>query len=336
MAETAEPLAPDAPMPPLDTSGPPISRFEFWPPRVFYTPFALWWTCLGLRYGSPTLLTAANPLIEAGGLVGESKRAVFEQIGPPTSDLIATWTTLTRTDTSEAAIDSDCRRARTAMRAAGLDFPVVVKPDMGCRGAGVRVARGEDQLRDYIAGFPCGATFLMQELVDGAGEAGGGEKPEDDARSDDGADSDRQQPATIEADRVEIDREAGVSRYFGDVVFVQGTLRVTGNTMTLRANGGRVEYAETHGEPATVRQETDAGEQVDAEARTIEYAAGASRITLIGNAVLRRAGERFAAGRIRYRTDTGRIQADARDNDERVRIRIDPSKQPDAEEDPAP
>lgn len=137
--------------------------------------------------------------------------------------------------------------------------------------------------------------------------------------------ADRSAPATIEADRAEIERPEGISRYYGDVVFVQGTLRITGERMTLHAPNGVVEYADTRGDPATVRQRTDAGELVDAEARLIEYEADEQLITLTGDAVVRREGERFAAGKIRYRTDTGRIEAGTEEGkDERVRIRIEP------------
>lgn len=137
---------------------------------------------------------------------------------------------------------------------------------------------------------------------------------------------DREAPATIEADRVEIERPEGVSHYYGDVVFVQGTLRITGDEMTLRAPGGLVEYAETRGDPATVRQQTDAGEWVDAEADVIVYEADEQLITLKGDALMQREGERFAAGRIRYRTDTGRVEAESGGDEKRVRIRIEPDK----------
>lgn len=140
---------------------------------------------------------------------------------------------------------------------------------------------------------------------------------------------DREAPATIEADRVEVERADGISRYYGDVVFVQGTLRITGDEMMLRSPGGVVRFAETRGQPATVRQETDAGELVDAEAALIEYEAGQQLITLTGDAVMRREGERFAAGRIRYRTDTGRVEAGSSGNEERVRIRIEPEAETD-------
>ena len=58
------------------------------------------------------------------------------------------------------------------MRTAGLTFPVVAKPDLGMRGAGVQVARDRADLEAYIAAFPAGARFVLQELVKAEGEAG--------------------------------------------------------------------------------------------------------------------------------------------------------------------
>jgi len=136
--------------------------------------------------------------------------------------------------------------------------------------------------------------------------------------------SDRNEPANIEADRAQIDRPAGVSHYYGDVVFTQGTLRITGDTVTVRAPDGGLQYAESHGNPATARQETETGEVVHANAQTIVYDADAGLVTLTGDAELLREGERFAAGEIRYRTDTGRIEAERGSGGDRVHIRIEP------------
>lgn len=135
---------------------------------------------------------------------------------------------------------------------------------------------------------------------------------------------DRSQPADVEADRVEIDRDTGISHYYGNVVFTQGTLRLSGDRVDLRAPGGVMEHATAVGAPARVRQETDAGEVVRAHARTIEYDAVEGLVTLTGDAELLRTGERFAAGRIVYRQDSGRLEAGRGDDDQRVRIRIEP------------
>ena len=140
--------------------------------------------------------------------------------------------------------------------------------------------------------------------------------------------SDRQQPATIEADRAEIDQASGESRYFGDVVFVQGSLRITGAELSMTAPDGVVRHAEAHGtpegEPARIRQQTDTGQVVRAHARTIDYDAEQGLVTLVGNAELLRDGEHFAAGRIRYWPDARRVEGGRGDDGGRVRIRIEP------------
>ena len=59
-----------------------LRRWEFWPPWLFYPPVVgqvLW---LGLRHRSPLLFTAANPAIEAGGFISESKFRILRGAGP--------------------------------------------------------------------------------------------------------------------------------------------------------------------------------------------------------------------------------------------------------------
>lgn len=135
---------------------------------------------------------------------------------------------------------------------------------------------------------------------------------------------DREQPATIEADRAEVDRASGESLYFGNVVFEQGTLRLTGDRVAVTTREGVVERAEAQGEPARIRQETDEGQLVRARGHTIDYDANEGLVVLTGNAELQRDGERFAAGRIRYWPDSGRVEGGRGDDGERVQIRIEP------------
>ncbi len=135
---------------------------------------------------------------------------------------------------------------------------------------------------------------------------------------------DREQPATIEADRAEIDRASGQSLYFGNVVFEQGTLHLTGDRLSIATREGVVDRAEAQGEPARIRQENDAGQLVRARGRTIDYDAGEGLVVLTGNAELQRDGERFAAGKIRYWPDSGRVEGGRGEDGERVQIRIEP------------
>ena len=65
--------------------GNPLSFFEFWPGWLFYTPVVMHWMLLGLRYGDFSLPTAANPQITTGGLCGESKLSILDQVGRETT-----------------------------------------------------------------------------------------------------------------------------------------------------------------------------------------------------------------------------------------------------------
>lgn len=164
-------VAPHAGMPPLDASANEVSWFEFAPARLFYTPVALYCAWLSLRHRGPTLLTGANPALPYSGLVGESKDAVLGAVSGPARQLISPYVRLTRWSGSGGA-ERTADDAAKSMNTAGLAFPLVAKPDIGMRGAGVQLVRSHEDLKAYIHEFPAGANFLLQALVDEEGEAG--------------------------------------------------------------------------------------------------------------------------------------------------------------------
>lgn len=153
-------------MPPFDPSGPPVSYFEFWPQYLFYAPMCLYWIWLSARFGGMTLPTIANPRIPFGGWIGESKARVFETAGPTARTLIAPWRLF------HCSPDLSPSRILEQAAAAGITLPCIAKPDKGCRGTGVRRIRTPEELADYIAGYPNGEDFLLQQLVDHEAEAG--------------------------------------------------------------------------------------------------------------------------------------------------------------------
>src|SRR3546814_19879936 len=55
----------------------------------------------------------------------------------------------------------------------GLAFPLVVKPDIGSQGYGVRPGRGPAQPGAYLEGFPPGAAFILPDAIVRLGGAGG-------------------------------------------------------------------------------------------------------------------------------------------------------------------
>lgn len=146
-----------------------IGPAERIPVKLFYVPLAANWLWLGLRHRSLSLPTVANPQIEVGGLWGESKRSYLDMIARDSQRWVARYAALARHPGDPSA---DVARALSAAQAAGIGFPLVVKPDIGWQGYGVRLIKSEKELADYIAAFPEGATFLVQELIAWQGEAG--------------------------------------------------------------------------------------------------------------------------------------------------------------------
>jgi hypothetical protein len=135
------------------------SRWEFWPPYLFYPPVVAYIAYLGIRFRSWTLFTAANPAIPAGGFVGESKHQILEQLKNaaqwlPCSTLLACGVPSQR-----------LAEAEEFMRQHGLQFPIVLKPDAGQRGEGVAVVRSLQKLYEYLTRsyFP----VILQEYVPG-------------------------------------------------------------------------------------------------------------------------------------------------------------------------
>ena len=173
------PAVPAAPrphqgMPPLDQSGAPLSFFEFWPMWAFYPPVMLYAAWLMLRYRGTLLPTVANPSFPGGGFFGESKAEILALAMRHVPEWVAPFVKLTRAPASAAAPEpaAECDAALAALASAGLGLPVVAKPDLGCRGAGVKLVRTAAELQAYLQSFPRGASLLLQRLVPFEGEAG--------------------------------------------------------------------------------------------------------------------------------------------------------------------
>jgi hypothetical protein len=132
---------------------------------LLVTPMIIQWLLLSLRYRSLSLPSAANPAIELGGLVGESKLVYFQQVRPAQQPWLARIVAV-------AIAPHANTTARNVLSDAGLSFPVIAKPDIGWCGFGVRRLDDFGALDDYIADYPAGETLLLQEYVDLPGEAG--------------------------------------------------------------------------------------------------------------------------------------------------------------------
>lgn len=157
-------------MPPLTRADRKVAAAERIPPALFYLPLVLNWMRLGFKHGSMTLPTAANPNIFTGGMWGESKSSYFFDVAYPERQWIADFVLLKR-NPGNGALAADVARAARSIADAGLDFPVIGKPDIGWHGHGVRRLDSRAQLDDYVTNFPAGSTLILQRYVPYAAEA---------------------------------------------------------------------------------------------------------------------------------------------------------------------
>lgn len=136
------------------------TRWEYWPPWVFYVPVVAWIAGLAAKYRSATVFTAANPGILAGGFVGESKFGILQGLRDA-GDRVA------RSVIIEGDLPADEKRIRAAafMRSHNLTLPVVLKPNEGQRGSGVVVARTDEALQTCLD--RCPVDTILQEYVPG-------------------------------------------------------------------------------------------------------------------------------------------------------------------------
>ncbi len=164
-------LAPYVPegMPALDLEGETTSFFEFWPTWLMYLPVVLFWLRLSIRYKSLSLPLLANPAVPLSGMVGVAKSSVFEVAGPYAQNWILPWGLL------EVGSETKAKREQSVLsclRKAGLSLPVVGKPNIGCRGAGVKLLSTQEELMAYVAEFPVGGVIQFQQLSQFDAEAG--------------------------------------------------------------------------------------------------------------------------------------------------------------------
>lgn len=127
--------------------------------------------------------------------------------------------------------------------------------------------------------------------------------------------SDREQPIQIEADSAEADDAKKITIYKGDVIIDQGTLRITGDHVTIHYNErGDFTKLIALGNPARFHQLPDGQPDEEknyqrARASRMEYFKENDTIVLLGNAVYGQGGDRVAADRIDYDARNSRMKA---------------------------
>lgn len=132
---------------------------EFWNTHVFHAPVYLYWVWLAMKARSPFFFSAANPCIETGGLLGESKISIINRIDP--AYIPATIYYPETPSVGKVLFDINNRN---------ISFPFVLKPDIGQGGWLAEVIYDRHQLEQYLAMIRM--PFLLQEFVNDPMEFG--------------------------------------------------------------------------------------------------------------------------------------------------------------------
>lgn len=150
----------------LSDTVPSLGRLERLPKWLICVPLVVQWIGLAIRYRSATLPSAANPCLTSGGLVGEGKLEYFNGMGVVGRKFIAGYCAVL------AGSDRSINELAQLLADASLEFPLVVKPDLGLCGHGVRRVDSLGALQHYLARFPENETIVIQTYIPHEYEAG--------------------------------------------------------------------------------------------------------------------------------------------------------------------
>ncbi len=142
-----------------------LRHWEFWPAWLFYFPVALQYLRLVVKYRGLTVPTAANPGIFSGGLVGESKVTTLLDLNASSPEFTAQACLIPVSSCVGrlALLDAFCARLPVA-------YPLILKPDVGQRGVGVKLIQTRAQAVDYLNAVQ--APIVAQEYIPGPCEVG--------------------------------------------------------------------------------------------------------------------------------------------------------------------
>ena len=138
-------------------------HWEFWPAWLFYPPVVLNYFRLALKYRGLGLPAASNPGIFSGGIVGESKIVTLKNLMVTSPEFTAAAALV-----EGGTVEERMKSLTASASEFGTQF--ILKPDVGQRGAGVKLIRNLAQAENYLR--QCAAPLVVQRYAPGPFEAG--------------------------------------------------------------------------------------------------------------------------------------------------------------------
>ncbi len=129
-----------------------ITHWEQWPFKLLYMPVSIFWLVYIIRSGAVWFFTPSNPKLTFGGMEGEPKKEMYDllppQLYPPTFNVLP---------------GEPLPSIQQKMEAHGIDYPFVVKPEVGGQGILFRKIDNTEELAHYHRMIP--VEYIVQSLV---------------------------------------------------------------------------------------------------------------------------------------------------------------------------
>ena len=129
-----------------------LFQWEYWPSISFYWPMFIYGPILALRSRHAAFFSAANPGIYISGFGHESKYETIQKV--PEAH---------RPKSVLAKVGASFESLTIAIEQAGIEYPLIAKPDVGFRGLLVKKIDSPQVLKDYLAQYPF--DFIVQEFL---------------------------------------------------------------------------------------------------------------------------------------------------------------------------
>ena len=130
-----------------------LFHWEYWPFSVVYVPIYFIWVGLCAIARSFFFFNAANPRIENGGFLNESKKDIAALV----PESLQPKTIFCNPGVSPEIVWQQLEKK-------GMRFPMIGKPDVGGRGRGIEKLADRDALERYISRLTM--PFHIQEFID--------------------------------------------------------------------------------------------------------------------------------------------------------------------------
>ncbi|MDB4835063.1 ATP-grasp domain-containing protein [Cyclobacteriaceae bacterium] len=125
-------------------------KWEFWPYWLFYIPVYFQYIYLSLKAQSFVFFSASNPSMILGGFCTYSKSDILNKIATK--------------HTPKGFVYKPNQDIKSFLSEYNIDFPFIVKPDIGERGNGVALITAWDELDSYLSTIK-NETIIVQEYV---------------------------------------------------------------------------------------------------------------------------------------------------------------------------